>query len=84
MKIVAFSPISYLREGLKDVRPAMLASDKIRRPKLLFRPELSGKTLFVNSGGVSDIRLAQTQSDTVRMVLDLEKRFDSSVAAVPN
>jgi hypothetical protein len=38
----------------------------------------------VNSGGVSDIRLAQTQSDTVRMVLDLEKRFDSSVAAVPN
>jgi hypothetical protein len=45
-------------------------------------PELSGKTLFVNSGGVSDIRLAQTQSDTVRVVLDLEKRFDFSVNAV--
>jgi len=43
-------------------------------------PELSGKTIFLNKGGVSDIRLAQSQPDTVRVVLDLEKRFDYSVA----
>lgn len=47
-------------------------------------PELASKTLFVNSGGVSDIRLAQTQPDTVRVVLDLEKRFDYSVAQQTN
>ena len=42
-------------------------------------PELSGKTVFVQKGGLSDIRLAQSQPDTVRVVLDLEKRFDYSV-----
>jgi N-acetylmuramoyl-L-alanine amidase len=47
-------------------------------------PELAGKTLFVNNGGVSDIRLAQTQPDTVRVVLDLEKRFDYSVTQQTN
>jgi N-acetylmuramoyl-L-alanine amidase len=47
-------------------------------------PELAGRTLFVNNGGVSDIRLAQTQPDTVRVVLDLEKRFDYSVARQAN
>jgi len=47
-------------------------------------PELASKTLFVNSGGVSDIRLAQTQPETVRVVLDLEKRFDYSVAEQTN
>lgn len=47
-------------------------------------PELSGKTLFVNNGGVSDIRFAQTQTDTVRVVLDLEKRFNFSVSPIPN
>ena len=44
-------------------------------------PELAGKTVFVNQGGIAHIRLAQTQPDTVRVVLDLEKRFDYS--AVP-
>ncbi|HYN16201.1 MAG TPA: AMIN domain-containing protein [Terriglobales bacterium] len=47
-------------------------------------PELAGKTLFVNKGGVSDIRMAQTQPDTVRVVLDLEKRSDYSVAQQTN
>ena len=47
-------------------------------------PELSGKTLFVNSGGISTIRLAQTQPDTVRLVLDLDKRFDYSVSQQAN
>jgi len=47
-------------------------------------PELSGKTLFVNQGGVSDIRMAQAQPDTVRLVLDLEKRFDYSIAQETN
>lgn len=47
-------------------------------------PELAGKTVFVNNGGVSDIRLAQTQPDTVRVVLDLEKRFDYSVTQQTN
>ncbi len=47
-------------------------------------PELAGKTVFVNNGGVSDIRLAQTQPDTVRVVLDLEKRFDYSVTRQTN
>jgi len=42
-------------------------------------PELSGKTVFVNKGAISDVRLAQSQPDTVRVVLDLEKRFDYSV-----
>lgn len=42
-------------------------------------PELSGKTVFVQKGGLSDIRLAQSQPDTVRVVLDLEKRFDYAV-----
>jgi AMIN domain len=46
--------------------------------------ELAGQTLFVNKGGVSDIRLAQTQPDTVRVVLDLEKRFDYSVTQQTN
>lgn len=41
-------------------------------------PELSGKTLFMNSGGLSTIRVGQTQ-DAVRVVLDLDKRFDYSV-----
>jgi len=44
-------------------------------------PELAGRTVFVNQGGIAHIRLAQTQPDTVRVVLDLEKRFDYS--AVP-
>ena len=35
--------------------------------------------MFVQKGGLSDIRLAQSQPDTVRVVLDLEKRFDYSV-----
>jgi N-acetylmuramoyl-L-alanine amidase len=42
-------------------------------------PELSGRTVFVNKGAISDVRLAQSQPDTVRVVLDLEKRFDYSV-----
>jgi N-acetylmuramoyl-L-alanine amidase len=42
-------------------------------------PELAGKTAFVKQAGVSDIRLGQTQSDSVRVVLDLDKRFDYSV-----
>jgi len=47
-------------------------------------PELAGKTVFVNKGGVSDIRLALTQADTVRVVLDLERRFDYSVTQQTN
>jgi N-acetylmuramoyl-L-alanine amidase len=47
-------------------------------------PELAGKTQFVNKGGISTIRLAQTQPDTVRVVLDLEKRFDYSVVQQTN
>jgi len=47
-------------------------------------PELAGKTVFVNKGRVSDIRLAQTQPDTVRVVLDLERRFDYAVAPQSN
>ena len=43
--------------------------------------ELKGATISINKGGVSRIRLAQTQSDTVRAVLDLEKRFDYAVVA---
>ncbi len=43
-------------------------------------PELTGKTLFVNEGGLAAIRLAQTQPDTVRVVLDLDKRFDFAVS----
>jgi hypothetical protein len=47
-------------------------------------PELTGQTLFVNKGGVADIRMAQTQPDAVRAVVDLEKRFDYSVAQQSN
>jgi len=47
-------------------------------------PDLAGKTVFVNQGGVSKIRMAQSQPDTVRVVLDLEKRFDYSVAQESN
>jgi N-acetylmuramoyl-L-alanine amidase len=47
-------------------------------------PELSNKTLFMNQHGVADIRLAQTQPDTVRVVLDLERRFDYSVTKQTN
>ena len=47
-------------------------------------PDLAGKTLFVNRGGVSKIRMAQSQPETVRVVLDLEKRFDYSVAQQNN
>lgn len=47
-------------------------------------PDLSGKTVFVNQGGVSKIRMAQSQPDTVRVVLDLEKRFDYSVVEESN
>ncbi len=47
-------------------------------------PELAGKTVFVNNGGVFDIRLALTQADTVRVVLDLKKRFDYSVTQQTN
>jgi len=47
-------------------------------------PELAGKTLFVNKGGVSDIRMALTQADTVRVVLDLEERSDYSVEQQTN
>jgi len=43
--------------------------------------ELKGATISINKGGVSRVRLAQTQSDTVRVVLDLEKRFDYAVVA---
>lgn len=44
--------------------------------------ELKGATtISINKGSVSRIRLAQTQSDTVRAVLDLEKRFDYTVVA---
>ena len=38
-------------------------------------------TVVVNKDGISRIRLAQTKADTVRVVLDLEKRFDYSVKA---
>jgi len=47
-------------------------------------PELAGKTIFLDKAGVSRIRLAQTQPDTVRAVLDLEKRFSYSVASQTN
>ncbi|HVP52588.1 MAG TPA: AMIN domain-containing protein [Terriglobales bacterium] len=47
-------------------------------------PELAGKTMFLDKAGVSRIRLAQTQPDTVRAVLDLEKRFNYSVASQTN
>ena len=47
-------------------------------------PDLSGKTVLVNKGGVSKIRMAQSQPDTVRVVLDLEKRFDYSVVEKSN
>jgi hypothetical protein len=47
-------------------------------------PELAGKTYFVNNSGVSNIRLGLRQPDTVRVVLDLEKRFDYSVAQQTN
>jgi len=47
-------------------------------------PELASKTAFVNKGGVSDIRLAQAQPDTVRVVLDLDKRYDYSVTQQTN
>ena len=47
-------------------------------------PEVASKTVFVNNRGVSRIRLAQTQPDTVRVVLDLEKRFDYSVVPQSN
>ncbi len=47
-------------------------------------PELASKTAFVNKGGVSDIRLAQAQPDTVRVVLDLDKRYDYSVTQQAN
>jgi N-acetylmuramoyl-L-alanine amidase len=47
-------------------------------------PGLAGKTAFVNKDGLSDIRLAQTQPDTVRVVLDLGKRFDYSVTQQTN
>jgi len=47
-------------------------------------PELAGKTAFVNKDGLSDIRVAQTQPDTVRVVLDLGKRFDYSVTQQTN
>jgi len=47
-------------------------------------PELAGQTLFVNKGGVTNIRMAQTQPDAVRVVLDLEKRFDYSVEQQTN
>jgi len=47
-------------------------------------PELASKTAFVNKGGVSDIRLAQTQADTVRVVLDLDKRYDYLVTQQTN
>ena len=43
--------------------------------------EIKGATLAINKGGVSRIRLAQTQADTVRAVLDLEKRFDYTAVA---
>ncbi|MFZ3211924.1 MAG: AMIN domain-containing protein [Terriglobales bacterium] len=46
-------------------------------------PELARKIL-VNKGGVSDIRLAQTQADTVRVVLDLKERLDYSVTQQTN
>jgi N-acetylmuramoyl-L-alanine amidase len=46
--------------------------------------ELASKTAFVNQGGVSDIRLAQAQPDTVRVVLDLDKRYDYSVTQQTN
>jgi len=47
-------------------------------------PELASKTVFVNQGGVSDIRLAQIPADTVRVVLDLKKRLDYSVTQQTN
>ena len=47
-------------------------------------PELAGKTAFVKQAGVSEIRLGQTQSDAVRVVLDLDKRFDYSVTQQTN
>ena len=47
-------------------------------------PDLVGKTVLVNQGGVSKIRMAQSQPDTVRVVLDLERRFDYSVVQESN
>ena len=42
-------------------------------------PEIAGKTIFANKGDLSTIRLAQSQPDTVRIVLDLDKRLDYAV-----
>jgi len=42
-------------------------------------PELATRIVPVNKGGVSRIRLSPTPQDSLRVVLDLEKRFDYSV-----
>jgi len=47
-------------------------------------PDLEGKTLFINHDGLNDIRLADTQPDTVRVVLDLEKRRDYTLLEQTN
>jgi hypothetical protein len=47
-------------------------------------PELAGKTIAVNNGGVSNIRLPQTQPGTVRVVVDLEQRFNYAVTPQTN
>ena len=46
---------------------------------LRIAPELS-HTMEVNAGGIQRIRIAQTQADTVRVVLDLDSSFRYTVA----
>jgi len=47
-------------------------------------PELSSHTAVKKQGGVSNIRLGQIPPDTVRVVLDLDKRFDYSIIQQTN
>jgi len=47
-------------------------------------PGLSSHTAIKKQGGVSNIRLGQIPPDTVRVVLDLDKRFDYSITQQTN
>ena len=46
--------------------------------------ELAGHNISVKQGGVADIRLGQIPPSTVRVVLDLDQRFDYSVTEEAN
>jgi len=47
-------------------------------------PELTGKAVSVTQGGLTDIRMAQTKANNVRVVLDLAMRLDHSVIQQSN